>query len=105
MVDLEDLMVALMVEQVDLMVVLVVPMEDHFKEVEHLGSTWMGIWEAPSAEKRMLHPLELEPNPSHLGNCSLQQQQLWQKARSSQFFLAAHSSMQFREVKMQCEMC
>merc|ERR1719234_1175983 len=53
----------------------------------------------------MLHPLELEPNPYHLVNCSRQQQQLWQKARSSQFFLAAHSSMQFREVKMQSEMC
>merc|ERR1719239_2090052 len=91
----------LMVDQVDLMVDLIVDlMEDNFKE-ERLGSTWMVTWEAPSVEKRMLHPLELEPNQSHLVNCSRQQQQLWQKARSFQFCLAARSSMQFREVKMQ----
>ena len=40
-----------MVEQVDPMVDQVDLMEDNFKEVECLGSTWMGTWEAPSGVK------------------------------------------------------
>ena len=47
----EDLMVDLVfptVDQGDLMVDL---MEDNFKEVERLGSTWMVTWEAPSGVK------------------------------------------------------
>ena len=35
----------------DPMVDLVDLMEDNFKEVECLGSTWMGTWEAPSGVK------------------------------------------------------
>ena len=40
----ETQVAAPMVDQVDLM-------EDSFKEVECLGSTWMGTWEAPSGVK------------------------------------------------------
>ena len=50
-IQVEDLMVDLVdptVDQGDLMVDL---MEDNFKEVECLGSIWMGTWEAQSGVK------------------------------------------------------
>merc|ERR1719336_489165 len=91
--NMEDLMEDLMEDPLDL------------KEAVGRAITWKEIWGAPSAERKMLHPPDQEPNQSHLVSCRRRQQLSWQKAKLSQSSPAARFSTPFRAVRMQSEMC
>merc|ERR1719400_591598 len=82
-------------------------MEDPLGHKEAVGRaiTWKETWGAPSAERKMLHPPDQEPNRSHLVNCRRRQQLSWPKAKLSQSSPAARCSTPFRAVRMQSGMC
>merc|ERR1719336_3660338 len=82
-------------------------MEDPLDHKEAVGRaiTWKETWGALSAERKMLHPPDQEPNQSHLVNCRRRQQLSWQKGKLSQFSPAARFSTPFRAVRMLSEMC